>query len=50
MYQRVILIRSAPISHKGIQVGAVRVVITSTGTVHLAQTGYRKGLVLTLGL
>ena len=50
MDQCAIFIRSAPVSHERIQVRCIRVVVTSAGAVHLAQTCSRKGLVLTLGL
>ena len=50
MDQRVILIRSAPVPYERIQIARVRVVVTSAGAVHLAQTGNRKGLILTFGL
>lgn len=50
VYQRAIFVRSTPVSYERIQIGCVRVVITSACAVLLAQTSNRKGLVLTLGL
>ena len=50
MNQCAIFIRSATISYERIQIGRVRIVVTSAGAVHLAQTSDRKGFVLTLRL
>lgn len=50
MDQCAVFIRSAPVPHKRIQIGRIRVVVTSAGAVHLTQTSNREGLVLTLGL
>ena len=50
MNQGIILIRSASVSHKRVQICRVRVVVTSASAIHLAQTSNRKRLVLTLGL
>ena len=48
--QCAIFIRSASISHERIQICRVRVVVTSAGAVHLAQTSNRKGFILAFGL
>ena len=50
MNEGAIFIRSAAVSYERIQIGRIRIVVTSAGTVHLAQASNRKGLILILSL